>query len=65
MTQLLNFLTRKKLFVKLLETNNEHQVIVPIFLYNNANANDIDETGQLFITTLYAAKCNETSLDKL
>lgn len=42
------------------------QDIVSIFFDKNANANDIDDGGQLFITTLYADKCVEMlSLDKL
>jgi len=53
-------------FVKLLDKKNELQDIVSIFLDDNANANDIDDAGQLFITTLYADKCAEmSSLDKL
>lgn len=51
--------------MKLLDKNNKLQNIVPIFLDNYTNANYIDEAGQLFITTLYAAQCVETSLDKL
>lgn len=52
-------------FVKLFDKNKELQDIISIFLDSNANANDIDEAGQFFISILYAAKCVEISLNKL
>lgn len=52
--------------MKLLDKKNELQDIVSIFLDENANGNNIDNAGQLFITTLYADKYEEImSLDKL
>jgi len=51
-------------FVKLLDKTKELQDIVSIFLDDNANGNDIDDAGQLFITTLDADNCVEM-LDKL
>jgi len=35
--------------MKFLNANNKLQHIVSIFLDNNANANNIDEAGQLFL----------------
>lgn len=53
--------------MKFLNTNNKLQHIFSIFLDNNANANDIDEAGQLFL--IYYIKLSvfklETTLDNL
>lgn len=46
--------------MKLLNKNKKLQDIISSFLDNKANANDINEVGQFFISTLYSAKYDET-----